>query len=77
METEVKEEVKLNTQNGDHDRFRHYVNKRTWAEGLLTGNPVTALCGKVFLPETMNEKYPVCPECKEQYGMPIFRDDPK
>ena len=41
------------------------------AESRLTGRPVVALCGKVWVPKHDPKNYPVCPECKrifEEYG---------
>jgi len=34
-------------------------------EAMVMGTPVTALCGKVWVPSRAPEKFPVCPECKE------------
>lgn len=36
-------------------------------ESALTGEPVIALCGKVWTPGRDPQKFPVCPECKEIY----------
>jgi len=36
---------------------------------MVTGTPVTALCGKVWVPSRDPKRYPVCPTCKEIYGM--------
>ena len=36
-------------------------------ESALSGEPVTALCGKVWVPGRDPEKFPVCPACKEIY----------
>jgi hypothetical protein len=33
----------------------------------VTGTPVKALCGKVWVPSRDPKKYPVCPACKEIY----------
>ena len=33
----------------------------------MSGKPVIALCGKVWLPGRDPEKFPVCPTCKEVY----------
>ncbi|MGQ4560676.1 DUF3039 domain-containing protein [Dermabacteraceae bacterium P7054] len=52
---------------GDHDRFAHYVRKDKIMQATLSGTPVIALCGKVWVPGRDPEKYPVCPECKEVY----------
>ncbi len=35
----------------------------------LDGTPVVALCGKVWVPGRDPKKYPVCPMCKEIYGV--------
>ena len=34
---------------------------------MVTGTPVTALCGKVWVPSRDPKRYPVCPTCKEIY----------
>lgn len=52
---------------GDHDRFAHYVKKDDILKSALSGNPVRALCGKKWTPGRDPEKFPVCPECKEIY----------
>jgi hypothetical protein len=57
--------------DGDHERFAHYVEKSKIVESNVTGIPVRALCGKVWVPNRDPKKYPVCPECKEIYeGLP-------
>lgn len=55
------------TEDGDHDRFSHYVRKEKILESAVTGAPVIALCGKVWVPGRDPEKFPVCPECKKIY----------
>ncbi|MDP6862764.1 MAG: DUF3039 domain-containing protein [Acidimicrobiales bacterium] len=52
---------------GDHERFAHYVNKTDMTRSAVTGNPVRALCGKKWVPNRNPEKFPVCPECKKIY----------
>jgi hypothetical protein len=52
---------------GDHERFSHYVEKEKILESALTGKPVKALCGKMWVPGRDPEKFPVCPTCKEIY----------
>jgi hypothetical protein len=54
---------------GDHDRFSHYVEKGKLTEALVLGTPVIALCGKVWVPSRDPERFPVCPECKRLYDM--------
>ena len=52
---------------GDHERFSHYVRKEKILESALSGEPVVALCGKVWVPGRDPKKFPVCPTCKEIY----------
>ena len=51
--------------DGDHERFAHYVQKDKIVDSAVTGTPVTALCGKVWVPSRDPQRFPVCPECKE------------
>lgn len=53
------------TDEGDHERFSHYVPKDKLTEAMVLGSPVIALCGKVWVPSRAPEKFPVCPDCKE------------
>ena len=52
---------------GDHERFAHYVRKEKVLESALSGEPVVALCGKVWVPGRDPNKFPVRPVCKEIY----------
>lgn len=52
---------------GDHDRYAHYVRKEKILESALSGEPVVALCGKVWVPGRDPQRFPVCPVCKEVY----------
>jgi hypothetical protein len=54
---------------GDHERFAHYVEKDKILESAVTGSPVIALCGKVWVPGRDPNKFPVCPECQELYDL--------
>ncbi len=53
------------TDEGDHEKFSHYVPKDELTEAMIMGLPVVALCGKVWVPTRDPERFPVCPECKE------------
>lgn len=55
------------TDDGDHDRYSHYVKKDKILTSALSGKPVIALCGKVWVPGRDPEKFPVCPTCKDIY----------
>jgi Protein of unknown function (DUF3039) len=69
--TRVREDTKpdLSHGDGDHERFAHYVDKSKIVDSMVTGTPVTALCGKVWVPSRDPKRYPVCPTCKEIYEM--------
>lgn len=70
--TETEEQV----EPGDHERFAHYVRKAKIMESALSGKPVIALCGKVWVPGRDPNKFPVCPICKEIYdGLRDPQDD--
>lgn len=61
------EELRQQIEDGDHERFSHYVQKEKILESAVTGKPVIALCGKVWVPGRDPEKFPVCPDCKKIY----------
>lgn len=61
----IERTLPQSTDDGDHERFSHYVESEKLTEAIVMGTPVTALCGKVWVPSRDPEKYPVCPECKD------------
>jgi hypothetical protein len=65
-DTDVREDQRtVPTDDGDHERFSHYVEKDKLTEAMVMGTPVRALCGKVWVPSRAPEKFPVCPDCKD------------
>lgn len=54
-------------EDGDHERFSHFVPKNKIIESALTGKPVRALCGKKWTPGRDPEKFPICPDCQKIY----------
>ncbi|WP_299033565.1 DUF3039 domain-containing protein [uncultured Pseudokineococcus sp.] len=66
LERELVEQPQL-SEPGDHERFAHYVRKEKIMTSAMSGEPVTALCGKVWVPGRDPKKFPVCPACKEIY----------
>jgi Protein of unknown function (DUF3039) len=62
-----RERVEEEVEPGDHERFAHYVRKNKIMESAMSGTPVVALCGKVWVPGRDPKKFPVCPTCKEIY----------
>ena len=74
----VDERIVEQTEAGDHERFAHYVQKDKIIESAVTGTPVIALCGKVWVPNRDPGKFPVCPECREIFeGLPHGGDNDK
>ncbi|MER2134232.1 MAG: DUF3039 domain-containing protein [Arthrobacter sp.] len=71
-----REEQRELVEPGDAERFSHYVRKEKIMESALSGEPVIALCGKVWTPGRDPKKFPVCPTCKEIYeGLRPGKDD--
>jgi hypothetical protein len=64
--TIVEERVPLATDGGDHDRFAHYARKEDVTRAYITGEAITALCGKKWVPTRDPTRYPICPTCVER-----------
>ncbi|MGH3328700.1 MAG: DUF3039 domain-containing protein [Streptomycetales bacterium] len=65
--TVVEERPQVTPGDGDHERFAHFVQKEKILESAMTGDPVIALCGKVWVPGRDPQRFPVCPACREIY----------
>ena len=63
-----RELVEQPVEPGDHERFAHYVRKEKILESAMSGDPVIALCGKVWVPGRDPNRFPVCPTCKEIFA---------
>ena len=55
---------------GDHERFSHYVRKEKILESALSGEPVVALCGKVWVPGRDPEEVPGLPHLQGDLRRP-------
>lgn len=76
LEQEVATTPDLSHGDGDHERFAHYVRKDKVVESAVLGQPVIALCGKVWVPNRDPQRFPVCPDCKRIYdGLAPGGDD--
>jgi len=53
--------------DGDHDRFAHFARRADIVKSAVTGRPIVALCGKVWVPGRNPDRYPVCSTCREIY----------
>ncbi len=60
-------ETETRTEEGDHERFAHYVKKDKIVASAVLGEPVIALCGKVWVPNRDPSRFPVCPTCEAIY----------
>jgi hypothetical protein len=65
LDERTDERVDQRTEEGDHEKFSHYVPKAELTEAMVMGTPVIALCGKVWTPSRDPQRFPVCPECKD------------
>jgi hypothetical protein len=65
--TAVEERTDYRLDDGDHERFSHYVEKDKLMQAMVDGVPVRALCGKLWVPSRDPQRFPVCPECKRIY----------
>ena len=63
-DTDLLTKPELKVDDGDHDRFAHYVKKGKILESAVSGKAVRALCGKKWVPSRDPEKFPICPTCK-------------
>ncbi|MDP2287212.1 MAG: DUF3039 domain-containing protein [Actinomycetota bacterium] len=64
-DTLLEESTRLSNDDGDHERFAHFVEKAKIVESAVTGEPVKALCGKVWIPGRDPSRFPICPDCKK------------
>lgn len=64
-DTATETTIVPSTNDGDHERFAHYVRKPDIMLSAVEGVAVEALCGKRWIPDRDPQRYPVCPTCKE------------
>lgn len=61
-------DTRVDTSNGDHDKFAHYADKDEVTYALIYGAPITALCGKVWIPSRDPKGFSICPTCQEIFS---------
>ena len=64
----LEKESLASTEDDDHERFSHYVDKNKITESAVSGKSVRALCGKKWIPNRDPQKFPICPTCKEIFA---------
>lgn len=62
-QTETKPDYRY--EDGDEERFSHYVPREKLMAAMVDGVPVKALCGKMWVPSRDPDRFPICPQCKE------------
>lgn len=77
LESEIRQEAEPLLDQGDHERYSHYVKKDKIVESAVLGSPVRALCGKIWVPNRDPKKFPVCPTCQAIYERLKGDDDEK
>lgn len=55
------------TQQGNHDKFAHIVDKTKVTDAYVYGSPLEALCGKLWVPSADPANYPLCPACDAEH----------
>ena len=59
VDERVEQDEDLRYEDGDHERFSHFVPKERLTEAMVMGTPVIALCGKVWVPSRHPDRFPV------------------
>ena len=65
-ETETLERPETRTSNGDSDAVAHIVHKDEQMRGYVGGEPIKALCGKVWVPSRDYQGLPICQACVDE-----------
>jgi hypothetical protein len=68
VQSETLRETSPVTEPGDHERMSHYAPTNAVTEAMILGTPVTALCGKTWVPTRDGTLFPLCPECEIRYA---------
>lgn len=70
METQTAAPTTITNNDGDHEKFAHYVEgkhgqkpKNMVTEAYILGVPVTAVCGKTWVPSRDPKMFEICPDC--------------
>ena len=68
VDTPTEQAVPIDTDGGDHDRFAHYARKDDVARAYVTGEAITALCGKKWVPSRDPDPLPDLPDVRGAQG---------
>ncbi|PRY57677.1 MULTISPECIES: DUF3039 domain-containing protein [Glycomyces] len=67
LEEQTQTQPNYTYEDGDEERFSHYVPKDKLMAAMVDGVPVKALCGKMWVPSRDPDRFPICPQCKDIY----------
>ncbi|HEY1094401.1 MAG TPA: DUF3039 domain-containing protein [Glycomyces sp.] len=67
LEEQTQTNPNYTYEDGDEERFSHYVPKDKLMAAMVDGVPVKALCGKMWVPTRDPDRFPICPNCKDIY----------
>ncbi len=67
LEEQTQTQPNYTYEDGDEERFSHYVPKDKLMAAMIDGIPVKALCGKMWVPSRDPDRFPICPQCKDIY----------
>jgi hypothetical protein len=67
LEEQTETNPNYTYEDGDEERFSHYVPKDKLMAAMVDGIPVKALCGKMWVPTRDPDRFPICPNCKDIY----------
>nr|BFF27390.1 DUF3039 domain-containing protein [Glycomyces mayteni] len=67
LEEQTQTQPNYTYEDGDEERFSHYVPKDKLMAAMVDGVPVKALCGKMWVPTRDPDRFPICPQCKDIY----------
>lgn len=62
-DTSTLHRLEPRTAHGDGDNVAHIVMKRDQMRGYVAGEPIEALCGKIWVPSRDYQGLPVCEVC--------------
>jgi len=51
------------TEEDEEPEAAHIVTQRDLIHSQITGQPIRALCGKLWVPKRNPDDYPMCPAC--------------
>jgi hypothetical protein len=68
-------EIVTTDETSDDDKVSHLISKQDWEKAYIMGEPVQALCGKLWVPHKNPDQFPLCGRCahvfENMFGQPF------